>query len=97
MVARGIGGANVILGLAMSIYNPIHDRLQRSNAASLKLSFVEIEHLIGRPLPQSAYDRAEWWSNEDLGTTKHVQCRAWQTAGYNAEVNLGDRTVTFWR
>lgn len=81
----------------MSIYNPIHDRLLRSSAASLKLSFTEIEDLIGQPLPQSAYDQTEWWSNEDLATTRHVQCRAWQTAGYSAEVNLDAKTVTFWR
>jgi hypothetical protein len=81
----------------MSIYNPLHDRLQRNDAVSLKLSFTEIEELLGRPLPQSAYDLFEWWSNEDLATTRHVQCRAWQTAGYSAEVDLNARTVTFRR
>ena len=59
--------------------------------------FQEIEQIIGEPLPQAAYQYEWWWTNEDPRTTTHVQCRAWQGAGYKAEVQLARRAATFTR
>jgi hypothetical protein len=50
------------------------------------MSFIEIENLIGRSLPPIARKWSEWWANG-----------AWQTAGYDAEVNITEETVTFRR
>jgi hypothetical protein len=81
----------------MSVYDPLRDYLQQCNLQNLRMSFAEIEDLLGRPLPPSARRRAEWWANEDPDITAHVQCRAWQSAGYAAEVNLTGKAVTFRR
>jgi hypothetical protein len=81
----------------MSIYDPLRDKLNANKGQSLKLSFLEIEGLIGQPLPRSAYDRDAWWSNEDPTISMHSQNRAWKLAGYDAEPSRGDRTVTFRR
>ena len=79
----------------MSKYDPLRDYLRGQSAASLTLSFAQIEALV--PLPAAAKRYAFWWSNEDVRTTVHVQCRAWQTASYLAEPNLRAKRVTFRR
>jgi hypothetical protein len=81
----------------MSIYDALRDKLQRSKLTSLRMSFAEVEEAIGRPLPRSAYNRKEWWSNEDSASTRHIQCRSWQSAGYDAEVSITAQSVTFER
>jgi hypothetical protein len=81
----------------MGLYDPLQRALSSSAAAAVKFSFAEIEALIGRALPQSAYDYDAWWSNEDSATTKHSQNRAWKSAGFDAEPNRGTRIVTFRR
>ena len=77
------------------------DRLQlhlkRLAAPSITLSFSNIERVIGGPLPPTAEQRVEWWTNETNSATRHLQCHAWQDAGYNASPNLDARTVTFRR
>jgi hypothetical protein len=81
----------------MSVYDPLRARLNSNSATSLKLTFIQIEELIGRPLPRSAYDYDAWWSNEDPVTTQHTQNRAWRLAGFSAEPNRAERAVTFRR
>jgi hypothetical protein len=39
----------------MSVYDPLKRRLVANTTASLKLDFAEIETMIGRSLPKSAY------------------------------------------
>jgi len=80
----------------MSRYDPIRNRLQSSGTRSLTFSFEEIADLVGG-LPESALRYAWWWANEDPKTTTHSQCKAWQAAGYDAEVNMAQRQVTFHR
>jgi hypothetical protein len=81
----------------MSVYDALKRRLVANTTASLKLDFAEIETLIGRSLPKSAYEYAAWWANEDPRKTTHSHSRAWTTAGYNAEPHLLQRSVTFRR
>ncbi|WP_271611840.1 DUF7662 domain-containing protein [Bradyrhizobium sp. CCBAU 21362] len=81
----------------MSMYDPLRDKLIANASASIKMSFAEIEALIGRSLPNSAYDYDAWWANEDPATTNHSHSRAWTVAGYAAEPNRTQRTVTFRR
>jgi hypothetical protein len=81
----------------MSVYDGLRIKLNISTAISLKFTFAEIEKLIGRPLPRSAYERDAWWSNEDPATTRHSQNRAWKLAGFDAEPNRLERAVTFRR
>jgi hypothetical protein len=40
----------------------------------------QIEAILGCRLPDTARERPQWWANE-VGDTRHVQCRAWMDAG----------------
>jgi hypothetical protein len=79
----------------MSVYDPLQRELTRTTSPAVTLSFAQIEGLIGRSLPKSAYEYEAWWSNEDGSATRHSQCRAWKLAGFNAQANRSPRTVTF--
>lgn len=72
----------------MAKYDPLRDHLLGQSATLLTLSLEEIGHIV--PLPTSATRYEWWWANEDVGTTTHVQCKSWQSAGYDAEPNLVD-------
>lgn len=78
-------------------YEPLRRHLQGLGLASVALTFDEIEKVLGASLPFSARSRVEWWANEIISKSRHVQCRAWQDAGYRAFPNLTQKTVTFRR
>jgi hypothetical protein len=60
----------------------------------IKLSFAEIEGIIGDKLPKSAYEDKGWWSN--IRGRSHSE--AWLNVGWRVkEVNLEEKTVTFIR
>ncbi|WP_433994756.1 DUF7662 domain-containing protein [Bradyrhizobium canariense] len=77
-----------------SIYQPLHERLRTENGQSLRLTFSEIEAILGKPLPRSAYTFTAWWS-----TLKRAgpQARAWISAGYRVRVSMKHRIVEFYR
>ena len=81
----------------MSVYDPLKIMLSGLPVTTLVLSFAEIEKVINRPLPRSAYDYNAWWSNDDSGKTTHSQSKAWTMAGFNAEADRTRRVVTFRR
>lgn len=81
---------------AVSKYNSLLQYLVRSDALYLKISFAEVEKILGAPLPQSARRYSAWWGN-DQGV-RHVQAASWQDAGYHTEnVDLNAGTVSFRR
>ena len=61
----------------MSIYEPLKKYLASSNQNFVKLSFSDIEKLLNRSLPQSAYTYNAWWANGG-----HSQANAWMDASY---------------
>ena len=79
----------------MSKYDSLRLFLQKQSAPSLTLQFSEIERLVS--LPTSAQQYEWWWANEDPDTTSHVQCVAWQRAGYTAHPDMQGAKVTFVR
>jgi hypothetical protein len=79
----------------MSRYDALREYLLAQSAETVTLRLVEIDAIVKLPAPAKRYDF--WWSNDDVRTTMHVQCRAWQEAGYKAEPNLRGKTVTFRR
>jgi len=82
----------------MSKYDPLGKRLEQQTGQSLTLDFEEIEEIIGGALPDSAKRHDAWWSNEDPGQTRHVQCKSWGLAGWEVEsVDRLAKTVTFAR
>lgn len=81
----------------MGRYDKLRDALVANKSSAVSFSFKDVEAIIGRPLPRSAYDYAAWWNSEDPDRTTHVQSKSWGAAGYKAEANLALKTVTFRR
>jgi hypothetical protein len=75
-----------------SKYEPRAQFLDRSATALRRMTFVEIERVLGFQLPASARRHAAWWSNTQLlGQT--VQSSGWQIQA----VDLNASAVTFVR
>jgi len=80
----------------MAKYDPLRDYLVARAEALVKLSFSEVEGIIGAALPASARQYQAWWANEASGN--HVEARAWLDAGYRtAKLDLNAQVVEFHR
>lgn len=78
-----------------SKYDPLRRYLENSSAEEMPMSFVDVERVLGFPLPDSARRHAAWWSNN---TGTHVGVGAWRNAGWKASrVDLERERVTFVR
>jgi hypothetical protein len=78
-----------------SKYAPLGERLARESGDRLRLTFAEVEHALGFPLPASARTHAPWWAN--VGGS-HVQAKAWMEAGWRTrDVDVPGQRVTFER
>ncbi|MAT43667.1 MAG: hypothetical protein CL609_15120 [Anaerolineaceae bacterium] len=80
-----------------SRYDLLADYLleQPGSIDRLKLSFDEIEVIIGGALPASAYHHRTWWANDAIG---HTQANSWLEVGWRTSyVNLSEKHVTFVR
>lgn len=79
----------------MSKYEPLSHFLASTFGAAQRMSFAEIERILGFKLPKSAYEHQAWWSNNPTG---HSHARSWSDAGWRTEgVDLAGRKVTFQR
>jgi hypothetical protein len=79
----------------MGVYEPITQFLRHAHGRSVRLTFKDVERIINRPLPRSAYRYREWWSNNPSG---HSHARSWADAGWRTEmVNLEKRVLVFSR
>ncbi len=77
-----------------SRYDGLHEYLSQRTEPVVRLSFTEIERIIGGSLPASARRYRPWWANEQSGT--HVHARAWLDAGRRtAGVDLNSAIVDF--
>ncbi len=66
--------------------------LEKSNFERIKLTFAEIEKIIGSPLPYSARTHRANWANS---TSQSLAC-SWLKVGYKTvEVNLLSEYVVF--
>lgn len=76
----------------MKKYEPLMLFLDKSGKKEIKLSYDEIEKIIGDSLPITAYKNKVWWNNDDKS---HTQSLAWSDVGYRTcEICLGE-SVTF--
>lgn len=76
----------------MSKYESFKKFLMVSAKDSLRMSFGEIEQVLGFPLPASKQYQA-WWSNNP---TNNVMTRAWLDAGYRtSNVDVEGERITF--
>ncbi len=79
----------------MAIYEPLGRYLKRNAASRIPMTFREVEGVIGRKLPASAYRHRPWWANEERG---HSHAKAWLQAGYATEqVDMAGRKLVFVR
>jgi hypothetical protein len=78
-----------------SKYEPLRVWLDRQTQDRVRLSFREIETILGFPLPGSARVLAQWWANV---AGSHVQASAWMGAGWRAcQVDVPGEQVSFER
>ena len=79
----------------MGKYEPLRQHLTGLRDASVRMSFRQIEDILGFRLPASARQYPPWWSNSD-GT--HTQSAAWLGAGWKtAQVDIPAEKVSFVR
>ena len=75
----------------MAKYDRLGSYLTAAGTGEIRLSFGEIENILGFDLPRSAYAYPQWWANGG-----HTQAHSWMQAGYiTAEVDVPDQTVLF--
>lgn len=75
-------------------YEPLKRYLDgRFGGGSIRLSFAEIDEILGFRLPRSARDHQAWWSNTRIG---HSHAAAWLDAGWKTSgLDLAGQGVTF--
>jgi len=77
----------------MSIYEPLEKFLLSSGQDYIRMTFSEIERILGFSLPKSAYIYNAWWANGG-----HTQAYAWLDAGYKVErANPIEQNVRFYK
>lgn len=80
---------------ASSKYQPLTMHLRAQRGAQVRMSFAEIERVIGAKLPPSAASHRAWWSNNPWN---NVMTKAWLEAGFESEqVDLSGRKLVFRR
>ena len=68
------------------------DYLKKSNKNYIRISFEEIENILGFKLPSSAYNHSAFWSN----SRSHSLAASWLNAGYkNVKTDLFEKYVEF--
>ncbi len=80
-----------------SRYTPLAAYLQSQPGGIdvVRLSFLEIEKIIGGSLPSSAYAHRAWWANDSKG---HPHSQLWLDVGWRTNyLNRTEKVVTFVR
>lgn len=79
----------------MSKYAPLTDHLRKQQFADVRMTFAEIERVIGGKLPPKAQLHRAWWSNNP---SNNVMTKAWLDAGFRSEqVDMSGRRLVFRR
>jgi hypothetical protein len=79
-----------------TMYSPLRDYLEAQERDYITLSFDDVAKIIGRRLPDSAYNHRPWWANQSSKPSS--QSSAWMGAGWRVEdVSLTAERVTFVR
>jgi hypothetical protein len=79
----------------MGKYEPLTDFLQKQPGGEVRMSFAQIERVVGFKLPPVAQRHRAWWSNSP---TNNVMTRAWLDAGFRSEqVDMTARKLVFRR
>ena len=74
-------------------YSPLESHLRDSGRPRVTLTFRDIEHIIGAPLPPAAFRHRALWSNN---ASNWVGTKAWLAAGYaTANVDMENGKLVF--
>lgn len=66
----------------------------KRNLSQITLTFEELEKILGKKLPESAFVYDAYWRNDKT----HSQARAWMNAGWKTiKPNPYERKITFIR
>jgi hypothetical protein len=77
----------------MSKYDPLTSFLQSRNGREVRVSFAEIEAILGFNLPTKSKSIRAWWSNNP---SNNVMTKAWLAAGYkSAHVDIAGEKLSF--
>ena len=75
-------------------YRRLAEKFESADGNPIRLSFAEIEDIIGFALPESARQHRAYWAN----TTTHSISSCWMSAGYKVvDVNLTGGYIVFER
>ena len=77
----------------MGKYSKLSVYLQNSTNEIVKLTFGEVEEILGSTLPLSAREHQAWWANSGYSHTHAID--GWLNIGWKARVNFNDQVVTF--
>ena len=78
-------------------YAPLYRHLSARTGPQWRVSFSELEAILGFELPDSARLYRPWWSNQKRGAG-HSHALAWQAAGWKTrEVDLEAEALVFSR
>ena len=79
-----------------SKYRPLHEFLKSLDEQERRMSFTEIERLIGQQLPPSARKHSPWWANYRSSSSR--QSWAWLDAGWETcDLDFEAESVNFTR
>lgn len=79
----------------MGKYEPLGNFLRGQPTTEVRVSFAQIERIIGGKLPPSAHEHRAWWSNNPNNS---AMTKAWIDAGFRSEqVDMEGRTLVFRR
>jgi predicted KAP-like P-loop ATPase len=83
----------IVKVLSMGKYEPLGQFLKKQKRDRIKMSFADIESLIGTKLPNSSKSHRAWWSNNP---TNNVMTKEWLDAGFETEnVELAAERLVF--
>jgi len=79
----------------MGKYEPLAQFLRKQHADEVRLTFGDIERIVGTKLPPSAHKQRAWWSNNPDNS---VMTKVWLAAGFRSEqVDLEARKLVLRR
>ena len=77
----------------MSKYETLTAYLSKRGQKSIRMTFEEIERILGTELPPSAFKHPTWWSNNPMNNPRTY---AWLNAGYKTmNVYIKERKLVF--
>src|ERR1700754_3730692 len=80
---------------AMGKYSRLGEFLQAQRHKEIRMTFAEIERVIGDKLPPNSPQYPAWWSNNP---SNNVMTKVWLAAGFRTEqVDTNARKVVFRR